>query len=1603
MGKARKASAAASAAAMHRAGFDASTFVGFDAFSSPAASASAAPPVAAGEGKPATRAQRGAGNEELSATSYYAGKHEDIKQAFKSLSKKDPQTKVKALQEIARLIAEETLSTREDAREALPHFLYHYLRLCSRDADHRVRERANSTLGVILARVPKLVSRFAGVYLGETLCCVGDASNADVSRAASELVRSMDQHLGDDGLRGLFQKHLESISSVLAKRVASRGADGVDEEIRDRIQASALGAIGKLPDLVPGEADDLLGPLARAALGQPVRWKHLLNSESSLVRGAAYEVVGTLAKAGILDPTVAGGDACTLLSRALVSEQEPRLVGRVVEALVTTMQNASFFEQVREFRKAFFPNLWSFLRRGARGSGRYAYPMLLPMLSLIPAHVWEDLGSEELANKWLEEVWSGMAAEEDLGPHGSPALLQAQLESIAFLLKHGRAFDPTHLVRPLNAYICETRRFRLGHDLLATLALALGQVPTDGTAWWAAVHQCLFQHLMEDATRANRVGEVLNAGAKRGTQGVIDLAGSLVDAALDDGRRCPSLGALDSLVAVSGATDGRLEKDSRAQALLAEGLLQVPSEDAPTPVQGIVQAVLDWPVPSAVSAVRRLGWLDQDAATTLEASCSGPLARFAAMHFGQESGEVSDFGLEKPFTSDLPEESALRAMAGVLAILGASTRPEIGALAMICEALLQPRTEHVDAVASETESWLRDWLVRVFDRPADNLLWGERAEHAWAHLVRQGDRGKNVFSRLSSTRQPERLVDVAMYVSEEVEDGCLGFHEPAPLLWTLVTHAGYHPEWREAILVPYIVQARFGDFVHAALEDEALQAVMEEAAVVEVFASASALSSYAVASDAQEVRETVKDQIVPAMEGLQLSLPALRTLVQTMSPLLQELGLKFDALVERCATAVLQHVPAAARDEAAGTADAFITVMKDHEDGDSGLESGGQDEEEGEVNKNIDQEGATLGEAGTGVRADLETTSTAPAFKAPAFSEGEEILYMKTPGAPVAGIVSKVHLDDPSEPYYTVVLEGREVQTIERHLKAKYYVPETLAELNGLLAQARRAGDHKESLRLMKLLPSLTPKPVDSEMQRREALAASKARRQRALEQMAQAQARRQGGQSGSSSTRQGARSGAKLDGAAGEDTEENNVGVTSKVMDVSLCRALEQFGVLTGPGRGARLGREELRNLLLVSAALEAVAAPPHLDAEDEDAERIVDKAIDLVLAGPHGAGQSFAGTVPLEALDLVKRAPFSLLMQSDERMRGILERIALARDGANDEIASALADVVEKVAAEEGDLARKWWSQREVLLEGLQAGRVADGKGDFPVSCWRALVALIREMRGADADEREATKQILESRGLVAEALRWSLLDETSGSTPDALRQRVGAQTMRVLPALSRKWFTDSTLVNRAEYARVRALMSKFITPKIVAIEVADIVKANREHAFDAVNEVGQRGENAGTEEDLEDFGQITVRASAGARMVTALYEKEDCSVEMEVRIPLCFPLENVQVECVGQVGISRDRWRRWVMQINTLLTSQDGTLLDALLLWKLNMDKELEGMEPCPICYAVVHANDQSFPRLKCSVCKNAYHSRCLVKWFRTSHKNECPMCKQPFEFE
>ncbi|KDO23636.1 hypothetical protein SPRG_11082 [Saprolegnia parasitica CBS 223.65] len=201
---------------------------------------------------------------------------------------------------------------------------------------------------------------------------------------------------------------------------------------------------------------------------------------------------------------------------------------------------------------------------------------------------------------------------------------------------------------------------------------------------------------------------------------------------------------------------------------------------------------------------------------------------------------------------------------------------------------------------------------------------------------------------------------------------------------------------------------------------------------------------------------------------------------------------------------------------------------------------------------------------------------------------------------------------------------------------------------------------------------------------------------------------------------------------------------------------------------------------------------------------------------------------------------------------------------------------------------------------------------------------------------------------------------------------------RTVLKLPTMVRLWWNDEC--SRSARSWVAKFCEENISPLLLQEEIAAI--------------------HASSEKDLWDPEEMTVRGSKVSREIITSYIKDECSLEMVIRVPASYPLRSVEVECTKRIGISEERWRRWVLQIIKVTSSQDGSLLDAVLLWKTNVDREFDGVDPCPICYSILNPKTMGLPNLPCKTCNNKYHNSCLYKWFNQSSKNKCPICQQPF---
>ncbi|CAG9460504.1 unnamed protein product [Pedinophyceae sp. YPF-701] len=305
-----------------------------------------------------------------------------------------------------------------------------------------------------------------------------------------------------------------------------------------------------------------------------------------------------------------------------------------------------------------------------------------------------------------------------------------------------------------------------------------------------------------------------------------------------------------------------------------------------------------------------------------------------------------------------------------------------------------------------------------------------------------------------------------------------------------------------------------------------------------------------------------------------------------------------------------------------------------------------------------------------------------------------------------------------------------------------------------------------------------------------------------------------------------------------------------------------------------------------------------------------------------------------------------------------------------AGGEGASAGADPcarVEQVLGEYSELvAPALTAAAAATVVGWEAGAGPAPSSPSTAPLAELLLAALRAEHGDDDDEGSDDES-----------------DDGQGSATAAFCRAVFSGVLQRLPGPARQWFVE--LRDRRLATAVEEYVSAVESPAAIAREIA------------AAQDAGGKMQADG----LDDDNQFELRASTGTREVSALLEVEDgASLELCIKLPASWPLRHAEVECRRKVGLTDMELRKWVMGVAVFLRSHSGTVGEAVSMWRRRALRKFSGVEPCLICYSVVHPANRSLPRMSCQTCAQNFHAQCLYKWFKSSGKSNCPHCQSPW---
>ncbi|KAJ7249410.1 hypothetical protein C8J57DRAFT_1239861 [Mycena rebaudengoi] len=98
------------------------------------------------------------------------------------------------------------------------------------------------------------------------------------------------------------------------------------------------------------------------------------------------------------------------------------------------------------------------------------------------------------------------------------------------------------------------------------------------------------------------------------------------------------------------------------------------------------------------------------------------------------------------------------------------------------------------------------------------------------------------------------------------------------------------------------------------------------------------------------------------------------------------------------------------------------------------------------------------------------------------------------------------------------------------------------------------------------------------------------------------------------------------------------------------------------------------------------------------------------------------------------------------------------------------------------------------------------------------------------------------------------------------------------------------------------------------------------------------------------------LTIKVATAVNEVVVSYLVDEHQLEIKLKIPSDWPLHKIEVKDVQRVGVEETRWRAWILAVQQTLWSQNGRIVDGIGLFKKNVTLHFEGQVECAICYSL-----------------------------------------------
>ncbi|CAG8538344.1 3601_t:CDS:10 [Diversispora eburnea] len=166
--------------------------------------------------------------------------------------------------------------------------------------------------------------------------------------------------------------------------------------------------------------------------------------------------------------------------------------------------------------------------------------------------------------------------------------------------------------------------------------------------------------------------------------------------------------------------------------------------------------------------------------------------------------------------------------------------------------------------------------------------------------------------------------------------------------------------------------------------------------------------------------------------------------------------------------------------------------------------------------------------------------------------------------------------------------------------------------------------------------------------------------------------------------------------------------------------------------------------------------------------------------------------------------------------------------------------------------------------------------------------------------------------------------------------------------IPLVVRSWWSECK--KRQISVNVESYTEKYFSPIIIQDQL-DMIQSE---------DVKSR---------LEDE-KFSIRVARSSNEIIASYNIDEYIMELSIRMPNNFPLRQAEfgtLERMGTTNVTDLKWAK--LPVQTVVNSQNGNMDMALNLFKNNIKLRFQGVDDCTICYSIVSLDDRSLPSKYC----------------------------------